>query len=45
MKSAESVTPNHPDKLCDRKTLDLRRPQFEKTAQWGHFGNGFIWDK
>ena len=27
------------------KTLDLRRPQFEKTAQWGHFGNGFTWDK
>ena len=25
--------------------LDLRRPQFEKTAQWGHFGNGFTWDK
>lgn len=25
--------------------LDLRRPQFEKTAQWGHFGNGFSWDK
>lgn len=25
--------------------LDLRRPQFEKTAQWGHFGNGFKWDQ
>jgi S-adenosylmethionine synthetase len=25
--------------------LDLRRPQYEKTAQWGHFGNGFTWDK
>ena len=27
------------------RDLDLRRPQFEKTAQWGHFGNGFTWDK
>jgi len=25
--------------------LQLRKPQFEKTAEWGHFGNGFIWDK
>ena len=24
--------------------LDLRKPQFEKTAQWGHFGNNFKWD-
>lgn len=24
--------------------LDLRKPQFEKTAQWGHFGNNFLWD-
>lgn len=24
--------------------LDLRKPQFYKTAQWGHFGNGFTWD-
>ena len=27
------------------KFLKLREPQFEKTAQWGHFGNGFTWDK
>jgi len=27
------------------KDLDLRRPQFSKTAEWGHFGNGFTWDK
>jgi S-adenosylmethionine synthetase len=27
------------------KTLDLKRPQYEMTAQWGHFGNGFTWDK
>lgn len=25
--------------------LDLRKPQFEKTASYGHFGNGFTWDK
>ncbi|MBD3280823.1 methionine adenosyltransferase [Candidatus Dojkabacteria bacterium] len=25
--------------------LDLRKPQYFKTAQWGHFGNGFRWDK
>ncbi|MBC7764095.1 methionine adenosyltransferase domain-containing protein [Microbacteriaceae bacterium] len=24
--------------------LSLEIPQFEKTAQWGHFGNGFGWD-
>jgi S-adenosylmethionine synthetase len=27
------------------QALDLRRPQFEKTAEWGHFGNGFGWDR
>lgn len=27
------------------KALDLRKPQFEKTARYGHFGNGFTWDK
>ena len=25
--------------------LDLRKPQFEPTARYGHFGNGFNWDK
>lgn len=25
------------------KTLDLRKPIFEETAKWGHFGNGFLW--
>lgn len=25
--------------------LDLKKPQFEETAKWGHFGNGFKWDK
>lgn len=26
------------------EALDLRKPQFEQTARYGHFGNGFIWD-
>ena len=25
--------------------LDLRKPQFSKTAEWGHFGNNFKWDE
>lgn len=25
--------------------LKLRRPQYEQTALYGHFGNGFAWDK
>jgi len=24
--------------------LDLLRPQFEKTARYGHFGHGFTWE-
>ena len=32
-----------PLKIIER--LDLRKPQFEKTAEWGHFGNDFTWDK
>jgi len=24
-------------------TLGLQEPTFEKTAEWGHFGNGFTW--
>lgn len=24
--------------------LDLRKPQFEQTARYGHFGNSFAWD-
>jgi S-adenosylmethionine synthetase len=24
--------------------LDLLKPQYEKTAEYGHFGNGFLWD-
>ncbi|HET6622660.1 MAG TPA: methionine adenosyltransferase domain-containing protein, partial [Candidatus Saccharimonadales bacterium] len=27
-----------------RHRLELDRPQFEKTARYGHFGNGFAWD-
>lgn len=25
--------------------LDLKKPQYAATAQWGHFGNGFTWDQ
>jgi S-adenosylmethionine synthetase len=25
--------------------LDLRKPQFQKTAEYGHFGNNFRWDR
>jgi len=25
--------------------LELRKPQYEQTARYGHFGNGFTWDK
>jgi S-adenosylmethionine synthetase len=25
--------------------LDLRKPQFKETAKYGHFGNGFTWDR
>lgn len=27
------------------KALDLLKPQYQVTAEWGHFGNGFTWDK
>lgn len=27
------------------KFLDLKRPIYEKTARWGHFGHQFDWDK
>lgn len=23
--------------------LELKQPRYRKTAEWGHFGNGFIW--
>jgi len=36
----ESLTP-----LGIIESLKLRTPQFEKTAEWGHFGNKFTWDK
>ncbi|PJE65346.1 methionine adenosyltransferase [Candidatus Saccharibacteria bacterium CG10_big_fil_rev_8_21_14_0_10_47_8] len=26
------------------KYLDLRKPQYEQTARYGHFGHGFRWD-
>ncbi len=28
-----------------RKFLQLEKQNFSKTAQWGHFGQNFIWDK
>ncbi len=27
------------------QSLELTKPIFEATSQWGHFGNGFNWDK
>ena len=27
------------------KFLDLKRPIYEDTARWGHYGEGFDWDK
>ena len=27
------------------KYLDLKRPIYEKTARWGHYGEGFDWDR
>ncbi len=32
-----------PSKIID--FLDLRKPQFKETAKYGHFGNGFKWDR
>lgn len=28
-----------------KERFDLARPIYQKTAEWGHFGNGFPWDK
>ena len=25
--------------------LDLNKPIYRQTAKWGHFGNGFNWDR
>ena len=27
------------------KELDLRKPIYYETSQWGAYGNGFNWDK
>jgi S-adenosylmethionine synthetase len=27
------------------KALDLRRPQYERTARYGHFGHDFVWER
>ena len=85
IRTAECVTPKHPDKMCDRiadailteaigvpdpvmteciadgnhvdishynltpkaiiDALGLRDIDYEKTAEWGHFGIGMPWDK
>ena len=37
---AERLTPSDIIRL-----LKLREPIYEQTACWGHFGNGFTWDK
>jgi S-adenosylmethionine synthetase len=31
-----------PSKIIEK--LDLRKPQFYKTARYGHFGRGYLWD-
>ena len=23
--------------------LELKEPKYRQTAEWGHFGNGFVW--
>lgn len=33
----------HPSAVIE--FLDLRKPQFRETAKYGHFGNGFLWDR
>jgi S-adenosylmethionine synthetase len=39
IKALSNFTPRYIDEF-----LKLRAPQFEQTARWGHFGNGFLWD-
>lgn len=34
--------PLKPNEIIE--ALHLKEPQFEQTAKWGHFGNGFKWD-
>ena len=41
--SDEDLKRFSPKAMRDR--LDLNTPIFEKTAEWGHFGNNFKWDK
>jgi S-adenosylmethionine synthetase len=40
IKTAEVVTPKG-----IIKQLNLLKPIYSETAKWGHFGNGFNWDK
>ncbi len=39
IKNLDLATPNN-----IIKTFGLKNPIFEKTAEWGHFGNNFKWD-
>ncbi len=41
------ITTNHKWDLTPNgiiETLGLRSPIYQKTAEWGHFGNNFPWD-
>ena len=43
-----NVSPENGYNLTPRgiiETLDLRRPIYEETARYGHFGHQFTWDK
>lgn len=38
----------HPYNLTPKgiiKFLNLKKPQYQETAKWGHFGNKFTWDQ
>ena len=42
------ITADDADELTPRGIIDslgLKKPIFEKTAEWGHFGNNHPWDK
>ena len=35
--------PVYPNEIID--FLDLKKPIYKQTAEWGAYGNGFEWDK
>ena len=43
IKLAEWAVDARPETII--KKFNLRRPIYQKTAEWGHFGNGFPWDE